>query len=161
MWSAICGEYARKCVGRQPLSLFTGSPLMDYKSIAKASKVRILHLPPRAERTCGNAGQGPFVWSGCDGVNRLSTAFAGNTWGVGHVRLLDSRGQRQRRLDARLRDIFLAMGALAWTLRTTFTLGSAPRRPRSVGPRHSAKAKRPRGAGRTDAWPAARRTRYR
>src|ERR1019366_5582229 len=112
--------------------------------------------------TCGNAGQGPFVWSGCDGVNRLSTAFAGNTWGsFGNVRHFDSRGQRQRRLDARLRDIFLAMVALAWTLRRTFTLGSAPRRPGSVGPRHSAKAKRPRGAGRTGAWPAARRTRYR
>ena len=86
--------------------------------------------------TCGNAGLGPFVWSGCDGVNRLSTAFAGNTWGsFGSARLFDSRGQRQRRLDARLREIFLAMGALAWTLRRTFTLGSVSRRPGSVGPR--------------------------
>src|SRR5665811_1137288 len=31
-------------------SLVTGLPLMVCKSIAKASKVRILHLPPRAER---------------------------------------------------------------------------------------------------------------
>ena len=30
------------------MSLFTGLPLMDCMSIAKASKVRILHLPPRA-----------------------------------------------------------------------------------------------------------------
>src|SRR5450759_1872049 len=31
-------------------SLFTGLPPLDCKSIARASKVRILHLPPRAQR---------------------------------------------------------------------------------------------------------------
>src|SRR5450756_1208776 len=46
----ICGEYARKFVGGQALSLVTGLPPLVCKSIAKASKVRILHLPPRAER---------------------------------------------------------------------------------------------------------------
>jgi hypothetical protein len=44
----ICGEYARKFVGGQALSLVTGLPPLVCKSIAKASKVRILHLPPRA-----------------------------------------------------------------------------------------------------------------
>src|SRR5665647_229067 len=48
--SAICGEYARKLSGGQALSLVTGLAPMDCKSIAKASKVRILHLPPRARR---------------------------------------------------------------------------------------------------------------
>jgi alkylation response protein AidB-like acyl-CoA dehydrogenase len=39
--------------------------------------------------------------------------FAGNTPGsYGHVRLFDSRGQRQRRLDARVRDLVLAIDAL-------------------------------------------------
>jgi len=46
----ICGEYARKFVGGQALSLVTGLPPVVCKSIAKASKVRILHLPPRAGR---------------------------------------------------------------------------------------------------------------
>ena len=39
----------------QASPLFTGLPLMDCKSIAKASKVRILHLPPRAERALDDA----------------------------------------------------------------------------------------------------------
>lgn len=55
------------------------------------------------------------MWSGCD---RVKPAVYGcsrvSTWGrFEHVRLVDIRGQRQRRLDARLRDIFLAIDALA------------------------------------------------
>ena len=46
--SAVCWEYARKFVGGQALSLVTGLQPVVCKSIAKASKVRILHLPPRA-----------------------------------------------------------------------------------------------------------------
>jgi hypothetical protein len=46
--SAVCWEYARKFVGGQALVLVTGSQSVVCKSIAKASKVRILHLPPRA-----------------------------------------------------------------------------------------------------------------
>ena len=37
-----------KFVGGQALVLVTGSQSVVCKSIAKASKVRILHLPPRA-----------------------------------------------------------------------------------------------------------------
>src|SRR5664280_1220730 len=37
-------------VARQAFPLVTGVQTRDCKSIAKASKVRILHLPPRAER---------------------------------------------------------------------------------------------------------------
>jgi len=49
-------------VAGQALSLVTGLQPWDCKSIAKASNVRILHLPPRAEGplTCGNAGCRPF-----------------------------------------------------------------------------------------------------
>ena len=50
LWSAVCGEYARKLSGGLAFSLVTGLPPVVCKSIAKASKVRILHLPPRAER---------------------------------------------------------------------------------------------------------------
>jgi hypothetical protein len=46
--SAVCGECARKFVGGQAMSLVTGLQSVVCKSIAKASKVRILHLPPRA-----------------------------------------------------------------------------------------------------------------
>jgi hypothetical protein len=48
--SGICGECARKLSMEGTFSLVTGLPLMVCKSIAKASKVRILHLPPRAQR---------------------------------------------------------------------------------------------------------------
>jgi hypothetical protein len=49
-------------VADRAFPLVTGLPPWDCRSIAKASKVRILHLPPRAERplTCGDAGRGPF-----------------------------------------------------------------------------------------------------
>jgi len=50
-------EYARKLLGREEFLLVTGSPPLDCRSIAKASNVRILHLPPRAS-----------VSSGCDRV---------------------------------------------------------------------------------------------
>jgi hypothetical protein len=43
-----CGEYARKLSMEGTFSLVTGLPPLVCKSIAKASKVRILHLPPRA-----------------------------------------------------------------------------------------------------------------
>jgi len=46
--SDICGEYARKLSGVQAFLLVTALSPMDCKSIAKASKVRILHLPPSA-----------------------------------------------------------------------------------------------------------------
>ena len=39
---AICGEYARKLCGGQVLSLVTGLPPLVCKSIARASKLRIL-----------------------------------------------------------------------------------------------------------------------
>jgi hypothetical protein len=48
--SAVRTEYARKLSGGQAFLLVTALSPMDCKSIAKASKVRILHLPPRAER---------------------------------------------------------------------------------------------------------------
>ena len=48
--SAVRTEYARKLSGRQAFLLVTALSPKDCKSIAKASKVRILHLPPRAER---------------------------------------------------------------------------------------------------------------
>src|SRR5471030_1271217 len=44
--SAVCGEYARKLSGGQAFLLVTALSPKDCKSIAKASKVRILHLPP-------------------------------------------------------------------------------------------------------------------
>jgi hypothetical protein len=44
----ICGECARKLSMEGTFSLVTGLPPLVCKSIAKASKVRILHLPPRA-----------------------------------------------------------------------------------------------------------------
>jgi hypothetical protein len=46
----ICGECARKLSMEGTFSLVTGLPPLVCKSIAKASKVRILHLPPRAQR---------------------------------------------------------------------------------------------------------------
>src|SRR5450830_1059066 len=39
---AICGEYARKLCGGQVLSLVTGLPPLVCRSIARASKLRIL-----------------------------------------------------------------------------------------------------------------------
>src|SRR5665647_930315 len=48
--SAVCGEYARKLLIGRAFPLVRGVPPVDCKPIAKASKVRILHLPPRAER---------------------------------------------------------------------------------------------------------------
>ena len=58
-------------------SLVTSLPPLVCKSIAKASKVRILHLPPRAKRApdlrkrgSGALSCGPAVI----GSNRLSTA---------------------------------------------------------------------------------------
>ena len=58
------------------MSLVTGLPPLVCKSIAKASKVRILHLPPRAERApdlrkrrLGASSCGPAVI----GSNRLFT----------------------------------------------------------------------------------------
>jgi hypothetical protein len=46
--SVVCLEYARKLFAGQTFWLVTGSQSVVCKSIAKASKVRILHLPPRA-----------------------------------------------------------------------------------------------------------------
>ena len=46
--SAVCG-YGRKLFRERAFSLVTGLSLKVCKSIAKASKVRILHLPPRAQ----------------------------------------------------------------------------------------------------------------
>ena len=48
--SGICGECARKLSMEGTFSLVTGLPPLVCKSIAKASKVRILHLPPSIER---------------------------------------------------------------------------------------------------------------
>ena len=45
---AVCGECARKLSMEGTFSLVRGLSPMVCKSIAKASKVRILHLPPRA-----------------------------------------------------------------------------------------------------------------
>jgi hypothetical protein len=45
--SAVCWEYARKLFAGQAFWLVTGLQSVVCKSIAKASKVRILHLPPR------------------------------------------------------------------------------------------------------------------
>ena len=97
-------------------SLVTGLPLMVCKSIAKASKVRILHLPPRAERAfdlrkrrSGALSCGPAVI----GSNRLSTAVREEY--VRKLRqrpLFGSRRQCQRSLDAFPRDLVLAIDAL-------------------------------------------------
>jgi len=46
--SAVRTEYARKLSGGQAFPLVTALSPKDCKSIAKASKVRILHLPPSA-----------------------------------------------------------------------------------------------------------------
>ncbi len=46
--SGICGESARKLSMEGTFSLVTALSPMVCKSIAKASKVRILHLPPSA-----------------------------------------------------------------------------------------------------------------
>ena len=43
-------EYGRKLSGGRAFSLITCLPLKVCNSIVKASLVRILHLPPRAER---------------------------------------------------------------------------------------------------------------
>ena len=48
--SDVCGEYARKFSGQQAFRLVTALSPGGCKSIAKASKVRILHLPPSAQR---------------------------------------------------------------------------------------------------------------
>src|SRR5665647_439429 len=78
--SAVCGEYARKLLIGRAFPLVRGVPPVDCKSIAKASKVRILHLPPCAERApdlrkrgSGALSCGPAVI----GSNRLSTAVRG------------------------------------------------------------------------------------
>ena len=75
--SGICGECARKLSMKGTFSLVKGLPLMVCKSIAKASKVRILHLPPRAQRAPDQRKRrsralscGPAVI----GSKRLSTA---------------------------------------------------------------------------------------
>jgi len=73
LWG-ICAEV----VAGQAFPLVTGVQPRVCKSIAKASKVRILHLPPRAEkvlddlrkRRSGALSCGPAVI----GSNRLSTA---------------------------------------------------------------------------------------
>src|SRR5665811_2392114 len=44
---AVCGECARKLLWESAFSLVSALSPMVCKSIAKASKVRILHLPPR------------------------------------------------------------------------------------------------------------------
>ena len=48
--AAVWGEYGRKLLAGQMFPLVRALPLKVCKSIAKASKVRILHLPPRADR---------------------------------------------------------------------------------------------------------------
>src|SRR5665648_336272 len=75
--SAVCGEYARKLSGGSAFPLVTGLVPVVCKSIANASKVRILHLPPRAERApdlrkrrLGALSCGPAVI----GSNELSMA---------------------------------------------------------------------------------------
>src|SRR5664279_4552106 len=45
---AVCGECARKLLWERAFSLVSALSPMVCKSIAKASKVRILHLPPSA-----------------------------------------------------------------------------------------------------------------
>src|SRR5674476_154157 len=109
--------------------------------------------------TCGNAGHGALSCGpAVIGSNRLSTAvrgeYVGNTWGsYGHVRPSDSRGQRQRRLDARLRDLFLAIDALGVDPEEDFSRCARPtRRPGSSG----SPACRGRGGGvntRGTSWP--------
>jgi hypothetical protein len=114
--SAVCWEYARKFVGGQALVLVTGSQSVVCKSIAKASKVRILHLPPRAERALdlrkrwlGALLCGPAVI----GSNRLFTVVR-EEYGrkLRHSRLLGTCRQCQRGLDAYPRDFILAVDAL-------------------------------------------------
>src|SRR5665647_504431 len=58
---AVCGEYARKLSMEGTFSLVSALSPMVCKSIARASKVRILHLPPRAEEApdLRKRGQGP------------------------------------------------------------------------------------------------------
>src|SRR5664280_1738830 len=75
--SAVCWEFARKLFAGQTSWLVRVLRSVVCKSIAKASKVRILHLPPRAERApdqrkrrSGALLFGPAVI----GSNRLSTA---------------------------------------------------------------------------------------
>ena len=98
-------------------SLVTSLPPLVCKSIAKASKVRILHLPPRAERApdlrkrgSGALSCGPAVI----GSNRLSTAVRGESAGKFRPRpaLRQPRSAPTPRLDARLRDLILAIDAL-------------------------------------------------
>ena len=92
--------------------LVTGLEPWDCKSNAKASKVRILHPPPHAERApaAETPVGGPLVWSGCD---RVKPAVHGCWWkdGVsfGHVRLSDTRRQRCRDLNTLRRDLILAL----------------------------------------------------
>jgi hypothetical protein len=53
MWSVVVDclwGMRTEVVGAQAFWLLTGLPSLVCSSIAKASKVRILHLPPRAER---------------------------------------------------------------------------------------------------------------
>ena len=123
--SAVCGEYARKFVGGSALALVTGSQSVVCKSIAKASKVRILHLPPRAESApeLRKRRSGALSWLPAEtGCLRL---FAGNapvslaTFSVQGrarrlLRLLPPRRSRQRqsRLDALPRNLILAVHAL-------------------------------------------------
>jgi hypothetical protein len=115
LWSAVRGECARKLSMGGTFSLVTGLPPMVCKSIAKASKVRILHLPPRVKRAPDLRRRrlealscGPAVI----GSNRLSTAVPGNTPGsFGHIRLSACRSQRERCFDACLRDLVLAIDA--------------------------------------------------
>jgi hypothetical protein len=57
------GECARKLSGDQPLTLVTGLPPLVCESIAKASKLRVLHLPPRAQEATDlrKRGSGPHL----------------------------------------------------------------------------------------------------
>jgi len=53
LWSVVTGRLwgiRTEVVGGEAFPLLTDLPSLDCKSIAKGSKVRILHLPPRAER---------------------------------------------------------------------------------------------------------------
>src|SRR5664279_693946 len=82
--SAVCWEYARKLFAGQTSWLVRVLRSVVCKSIAKASKVRILHLPPRAKgasdlrkRRAGALSCVPAVI----GSKRLSTAVRGECVG--------------------------------------------------------------------------------
>ena len=103
-------------VARQAFALVTGLQPWDRKSIAKASKVRILHPPPRAERALDLRKRRSGALSLCPAVTGSSRLFTVVREEYGrklrHIRLLDTCRQCQRGLDAYPRDLILAVDAL-------------------------------------------------